>query len=344
MNTHEAILNEQYREYREDLIRRFWIYQQERFQGKEELLERAFDLNNQNKQSRPPVFKRQYGRYNILIHESLSGKLRDDVSGIIPEEKWHRWFPSMTSSQALAQSVFGNLFVLGKLNCLASLTGDDAKPLFIRGTHYPGQLKMEHVIMYLGETARKTHVDVFLCGDFQVAVECKLSEKEAGPCSRPWLREDDPSYSEQCCNGNYMKQRDRKERCALTEIKVKYWEHLPKFFTWDPNKDHCPCPLNETYQLVRNVLAASLKASADNEDGENAEGADGHAVLIYDERNPEFLKGGKGWLAWEKTKEGLKKGKESLLQKCTWQQIISAMKRDPELSWLVDMLHEKYGF
>ena len=341
MNLNELALNKRYREFRGELVTHFWDFQRKHFQNKEELFERLFDLNNPN---RPPVFKREHGDYNVLVNETWGDKTKKDIKAMIFDMEKHRWFPSMTSSQALAQSVFGNLTVLGKLNCLASLTGDDGKPLFIRGTYYPGQLKMEHVIMYLGETARKTHVDVFWGGDFQVAVECKLLEREVGSCSRPKLREKTPSYSEQYCRGCYTKQMGRDKRCSLTQIGIKYWEHVPWFFSWDPNIDHDPCPLNDTYQLVRNVLAASLKVSADNEDGENAEGVDGHAVLIYDERNPEFLKGGKGWLAWEKTKEGLKKGKESLLQKCTWQQIISAMKRDPELSWLVDMLHEKYGF
>jgi hypothetical protein len=344
MNIDNAILNEQYRQYRKDLIRRFWLYQQEMFRGKEDLFEKAFDPNDQNMQSRPPVFKRQYGRYNVLIDDTLSAELRDRVSKMISEEKWHRWFPSMTSSQALAQSVFGNLAVLKKLDCLAGLKGDDGQPLFIRGTVYPPDLKMEYVILYLGETSRKTHVDVFFAGDYQVAVECKLSEREVGSCSRPKLRKGEASYQEQYCNGKYMQQGDREKRCALTEIGVKYWAHIPESFSWDPEKDAELCPLNHTYQLVRNVLAASLKPRGSHDESENVGLSDGHAVLVYDERNPEFQEGGKGWQAWEQTKAGLKQGKKDLLQICTWQQIISAMKKEATLTGLVDMLHMKYGF
>ena len=122
------------------------------------------------------------------------------------------------------------------------------------------------------------------------------------------------------------------------------WEHIPKFFSWDPNKDYDPCPLNHTYQLVRNVLAAGLRPAEGNHNLKNPKLAYGHAVLVHDERNPEFLEGGTGWEAWKKMRAGLKKGKEDCLRKCTWQEIIFAMKKEPALSWLVEMLHEKYGF
>lgn len=335
MNVNNAALNQKYREYREELIRRFWDFQQTHFQKEEGLFERAFDPMNPD---RPPVFKRTEGKNNVLVYENWSDKTKKDAWDMIPTEKWHRWFPSMTSSQALAQSVFCNLEVLNKLGCLADLRGDDGRPLFISGTGYSGKPEMEHEITFLDEP-RRTKIDVFFGGDYQVAVECKLSEREVGSCSRPRLSTSDKQY----CDGSYSVQGKRTKRCALTQIGVKYWEHIPEFFFWDPNIDHRPCPLNETYQLVRNVLAAGLKPATNKENSENVEPTEGHAVLLYDERNPEFLEGGKGFAAWKKTKEGLKAGRESMLQKCSWQQIILAMKSDPELSWLVKMLHEKYG-
>jgi hypothetical protein len=336
MSVNKSALNQKYRKYQEELIKRFWDFQQTRFQKEEELFERPFDLINPK---RPPVFKREQGKNNVLVYEVWGDETKESVRDMIPKEKWHRWFPSMTSSQALAQSVFGNLKVMDKLGCLGELKGDEGRPLFIRDTGDFNKLKMEHEITFLDEP-RRTKIDVFLAGDYQVAVECKLSEKEVGTCSRPRLSKSDEQY----CNGTYSVQDKRTERCALTQIGVKYWKYIPEFFSWDPKVDQDPCPLNETYQLVRNVLAAGLKPASNKDNSEDVKQTEGHTVLLYDERNPEFFEGGKGFAAWKKTKEGLKEGRRSMLQKCSWQQIILAMKSDPELSWVVNMLHEKYGF
>jgi hypothetical protein len=94
--------------------------------------------------------------------------------------------------------------------------------------------------------------------------------------------------------------------------------------------------LRHTYQLIRNILAVCVQ-----QDGAINE-QKGHVVLVYDERNPAFQPNGKGWEAWQIVKKELKN--PILLQKCTWQQIISAMRRDPELLWLTDLLRLKYGF
>ena len=34
----------------------------------------------------------------------------------------------------------------------------------------------------------------------------------------------------------------------------------------------------------------------------------------------------------------------SVLQKCTWQEVLQAMRGDPDLSWLTDEIGQKYGF
>ena len=45
----------------------------------------------------------------------------------------------------------------------------------------------------------------------------------------------------------------------------------------------------------------------------------GHVVLVYDERNPAFQKGGKGYAAYEETRNALLE--PDRLKKCSWQQI-----------------------
>ena len=89
---------------------------------------------------------------------------------------------------------------------------------------------------------------------YQVAVECKLGEMKFGSCSRPMRELVDPQY----CDGSYTIQRERTKRCVLSQNGVLYWLHLEKLFGWSSEIDHLECPLNATYQLVRNVLAACL--------------------------------------------------------------------------------------
>ncbi|MQY68864.1 MAG: hypothetical protein GH150_05740 [Hadesarchaea archaeon] len=62
---------------------------------------------------------------------------------------------------------------------------------------------------------------------------------------------------------------------------------------------------------------------------------------MYDARNPAFQPGGKGWGAWQNVRAALKD--PSLLQACTWQQVLDTMRFEPELSWLTDLLLQKYG-
>ena len=328
-------INEGWRLYKEAMIKRLWAYQERKFRSKQGVFEKTYVENTK----RPPVFLRDEAELNVLVNQEIPNEVQRTVRDQIQKNRRHRWFASMSSSQALAQSVFGNLYVLGKLECLAALRGADGNPLFIRGEDNLKIFEMEKVILYLGETSRKTNIDVFLGGKHQIAIECKLTETEIGTCSRPRMRRNEPNYDAEFCDGRYCRQRNRTERCSLTQIGVKYWRYIPEFFKWDPSVDYDPCPLNSTYQLVRNVLSGGLRPK----EGEETEpmDAEGHAVLVCDERNPQFREGGEGWQAYLDTKNALKN--PSLLQTCTWQKIIGAMAKDEELDWLVQGLSEKYG-
>jgi len=335
----QTLADEEWLKYKKEMTERLWRYQKERYKGKEKLLEKRHEENP----DRPPVFLRPDCHENVLVDQKYGKDVVDHVRALLPVERRHRWFGSMTSSQALAQSVFGNLKALGKLACLVEILGDDGKPLFLRGRDNIDGFEMEKVVMYLGETSKKTNVDVFFGGSHQVAVECKLTETEAGRCSRPRLRDSASNFKKDFCRGDYCCEGDRTERCSLTRSGVEYWKYIPDFFNWNAQADNSPCPLNATYQLVRNVLAACLRSGQGGNDNNKAEQAAGHAVLVYDENNPHFQeKGqGKGRQAFLAVKSGLKN--PALIQSCTWQRIIEAMSKDKELSWLVDGLREKYG-
>jgi hypothetical protein len=231
----------------------------------------------------PPVFKKEYADYNVLVYEGANETERDAVTGAIPKAARHRWFRSMSSSQALAQSVFGNLIAYDKLGSLCELKNADGEPVFppdARAT----RCVLEYIVKYLGEPQpRPTNVDAFFNGGGRVAVECKLSEQDVGTCSRPRLRPKDDNYERDYCDGSYTKQRNRSRRCSLSEIGVRYWDYIPRLFDWPGDGDYARrCQLRNTYQLVRNILAACVREDG----GLRAEGA--HALLLYDARNPAF--------------------------------------------------------
>jgi hypothetical protein len=67
----------------------------------------------------------------------------------------------------------------------------------------------------------------------------------------------------------------------------------------------------------------------------------GHAVLIYDERNPAFVSEGAGHAAYEQTREALRE--KSALRRCSWQHILKHLRGAGVLKWLTDDLSAKYG-
>jgi hypothetical protein len=64
-------------------------------------------------------------------------------------------------------------------------------------------------------------------------------------------------------------------------------------------------------------------------------------VLIYDWRNPSFQPHGNAWKSFVKVKDALVD--QALLQLCSWQRLISYLRRDRELDWLTEQLRHKYG-
>jgi len=315
-------------DYRKGMIERFWSYQKQHFPAWQDYFERK-----KGSDGRPPVFLKEAADLNVLMELGVSDVRGKVLLNEISRSDRHRWFRSMSSSQALAQSVFGNLKLYDRLDLLSDLTDESGEPLFGKVVLNPASFKLEYAVDYLGEP-RRTSLDALIDGNYRVAVECKLTEQEVGQCSRPKLKENGPNY-EQCCNGTYSIQKGRKSRCSLTEIGVKYWDYIPRVFKWRDNIDLDPCPVCKNYQLIRNVLSICVSRdftlSLDN----------GHVVLIYDERNPAFNLGGYGFKAYEQTREALIEPR--LLKRCSWQQIASRIRSVGGLSWLAEGLEKKYG-
>jgi hypothetical protein len=257
---------------------------------------------------RPPVFHKHADAFNVLMAPDIPPGDRTSLMGYLPARERHRWFRSMTSSQAIALSVFGNLKLYGFLGILNEIYDEDGRPIFGKEAITPENFQMEYKVDSLGEP-RPTSLDGLIVGKHPVAIECKLMETEVGSCSRPHLRKRDSNYEKDFCDGTYTVQRGRTKRCSLTEIGVNY-------------------------QLVRNLLAVSVPCEA-------MPSGTGHVVLVYDERNPAFQDGGKGYAAYEESRNALRDPER--LKKCSWQQIVCLIRGEKRLSWLADQLEAKYG-
>lgn len=80
------------------------------------------------------------------------------------------------------------------------------------------------------------------------------------------------------------------------------------------------------------VLAATVMSSGE---------VGGHALIVYDARNPAFRVGGEADCQWEAAVgECLVPG---LLRRVSWQRLLGFITSAPELTWLVNGVRGKYG-
>lgn len=313
-----------FREYEAVLCRQLWKYANAHPEWS------AFFDRNEESDTRPPVFLQAYQGLNLIHDPLLASDLHLEQLPLHAGKDLHRWFRSMKSSQALTESIFLNLFENDCMNLLTSVVDDDELPLMGSWQGSSDGIICEYEVSWLGEP-RPTSIDVFFNGDYRVAVECKLTEREFGSCSRPRLK---PEISEYC-NGSYEIQKNRSQRCSLAEIGVKYWDFVPQIFKWNTGIDLKPCPLRFNYQLVRNVIAATTW-----EDG-GFSTKRGHALVLYDARNPEHNPGGKAYRAFSATKSAIHDS--SGLRRCSWQKLLGQLSGTPKLEWIISELRLKYG-
>lgn len=99
--------------------------------------------------------------------------------------------------------------------------------------------------------------------------------------------------------------------------------------------NHSTCPIWKPYQLVRNVLAASV----DPQTGEVLDQPT--AVLIYDSRNSVFAPGGNVDYLFREV-QGALEGSASL-KRATWQSIAAALNEQGSYEDLLLWLDEGYG-
>lgn len=285
-------------------------------------------LDGYSKSGRPPVVAPDVPSSNLLLpsDEVNAGK----IESLIQPKDRHRHFGSFRSSQALAQSVFGAFKACGRLDILSTIPAECGRPAY-GAVNSNTLLSMEVDVQTLNEP-RPTQLDVYLETDeYKVAVECKFCETEFGTCSRVRSQKSEMPL----CDGNYQQQQNRQTRCALSEINIRYWDLIPKYFDWDATKNHCPCPLLPTYQIVRNVLASIVKS-----DGSDSS-SNGHAIFVYDARHPAYKLNGAADVQLRQAAAACRV--PGLIRRVTWQEIVRACEGTEEMAWLVSALKHKHG-
>lgn len=95
------------------------------------------------------------------------------------------------------------------------------------------------------------------------------------------------------------------------------------------------CPLLPTYQLVRNILAAVV-----DQDGRVAPSS-GHAVIVYDGRNPAYKPGGAADTQLRQAAAACIV--PGALRRVTWQEVVRACSDSADLIWLPEAMKEKHG-
>jgi hypothetical protein len=184
------------------------------------------------------VFTAAHSDLNVIVPMGDPSRARAVVAIVGPHER-HVHFRSMASSQALAQTVFGNLAVSGDLALLCRAKDDEGRPLIDERVLSTAAFRLEEPVTTLGEPT-PTSLDVYFRADsYTVAFECKLTEAEVGKCYGPQRKAGDPLL----CDGAYRVRRDAQqpqrtnERCPLTSVPVKYWNYVPSIFTWSVDAD-----------------------------------------------------------------------------------------------------------
>jgi hypothetical protein len=297
-----------YNDYKQAMLRRFSVYRRRHYPIESD----AFDPRRHH------VFKAELASLNLF---------KPELGRLLPQDRRHRWFGSMGSSQALAVSVFGTTIQRGDLPLLAQVPDEHGRPL-LPGFELAGHPEFDYRVTSLNEP-RPTQVDLFLPGQGgHVAVECKLWERELAPCSQ---------VASHQCNGDYAHQAGRApgQRCALTEKGILYWHYIPQLFKWPAGQDHFPCPIWKPYQLVRNLLAAAVDPDRGQVWGEPV------AVLVYDANNPAFAPGGKVDEQFRVVGAALQG--PATLKRTTWQAMAKVLSEKGGYEDLLAWLEEKYG-
>lgn len=256
----------------------------------------AFDIPNDQQILRSNydfMFKDNYRYLNFhpgimqQAQDMISGRIDRQYSDASSEIAVHDYVGHVASSQAFCWNVvlpmkkhdnFTPLFeVLSE-----ALSKENIASGFDFGIETAEVLEF-NVSQDLGENNKvATSVDLYLrtpqgkvC-----AIEFKSTEPDFGKCKLPGDRNGK-------CNGSYGSTENIGKNdgyfCYLSKIGRRYWQLGGEYGLIDPTRVNDPCPLNEYYQALRNLIVAKKRAqeSPDKE-------VRGIFVLTADQRNSAF--------------------------------------------------------
>jgi hypothetical protein len=272
--------------------------------------------------------------YCLLSHDLWSQNIIcKDVADYIKQEKHrnlgkdsfplHKYLHHGLSSQAMIFNLLGPLMVRGDVNIL--------KNSFQKvGIDWPdGEIKtfFEHDdrLVFNEDSGQPTSIDAVVSGEKKsIFIEAKLVEKEFGGCS---------VFAGGDCEGRNPYP-DNLDSCYLHHIGRKYWTRLDELgLSKSSIFRESICPFANYYQFFREVMFAFAK--------------NGTFLLLYDERNPAFLRlhnnsqlqGG----LWPFLEESIPKELRHLIGKISIQTIVEAIDGSGRHSdWILNF-RQKYG-
>ena len=239
------------------------------------------------------VFKDDF-RY-LNFHPDVMQQAQDMLAGRIDryyhdassEISIHDYVGHIASSQALCWNIvlpmkkhdnFGPLFEVLSL----AMKRQGSTSNFDFGLETTEVLEL-NVGQDLGEDGKAaTSIDLYLrTPEGKVcAVEFKLTEPDFGRCKLPRARNGK-------CDGNYGSPRNIENNdgylCYLAMKGRRYWHLGGQYNLLNPTRFNEPCPLNQYYQALRNLMVAKKRAQETS-----VKEIRGIFVLAADERNEAF--------------------------------------------------------
>lgn len=261
---------------------------------------------------------------NIICNDVVEyiQKEKDQSKGAKPYPL-HKYVHHGLSSQAMVFNLIGPLIVRKDLSPLKTA-------LLQAGINWPdgavtASFEYEDREVFNEDSGQPTSIDLLIKGSsFSLFIESKLSESEFGGCS---------VFNKGDCEGMNPCQQGF-SYCYLHHIGRLYWEHLQEHGFIQPPLSISPiCPLANYYQFFREALFAIANR--------------GKFILLYDERNPAFVRpsedGSLIYGLWPFMKTFVPQPYQSSIGNVTIQQVVKAIESSGNHNDWINQFKDKYG-
>lgn len=293
------------------------------------------------------VFKDEYRHLNFhpgimqQAQDMIAGRIDRQYSDASSEIAVHDYVGHLASSQAFCWNAvlpmkkhdnFTPLFEVLR----EALTKEGVASGFDFGIETAEVLEL-NVSQDLGENSKVgTSIDLYLrtpqgkvC-----AIEFKGTEPDFGKCKLPGDRNGR-------CDGSYGSPANIAKNegyfCYLAKIGRRYWQLGGEYGLIDPTHVNNPCPLNEYYQALRNLMVA--KERAQESPGKEVRGI---FVLAADERNSVFWGRNNRFESFRGYLKGVRGGYRPDVFRISVQDIVSRF--SGSLAEYKEYFKVKYGF